>query len=118
MSADDDTLREHAQRLLAAYRAEEALPEDVRARVRERVVASPRAPVAEPRGRWVIAAAAIAATLAAMWWGRGLMVRDAAEAPSSAAFEHRDPAPVEPAREGSTAPTQAPARPPSALHEV
>jgi hypothetical protein len=110
MSADDDAPREHAQRLLAAYRAEEALPDDVRARVRERLSARPEAPVAGPRARWVIAAAAVAAALAAIWWGRGLMVRDAAEAPSAAVFQHREAAPIEHAGVGAT--TLAPALPP------
>lgn len=118
MSLDDDALREHAQRMLAAYRAEEALPDDVRARVRERLSAPPQAAMAPARGRWMIAAAAIAAASAALWWGRGLMVRDAAEAPSSAAFEHRDPAPVEHAREVAPLPTQPPAQPPRGAREA
>lgn len=95
MSHSDDSLADDAQSLLAAYRAEEGVPVDVRARVLARIdrtVAAPAAadvaPVAGRGVRWSVVGIALAAAVAAVWWGRELMTPTPVIAPSSAGFDH------------------------------
>ena len=96
MSREDEALADDARALLSAYRAEEGLPADVRARVWSRVDRSMQAEAAPPEAiatspsaaRWAVLGLAVAAAIAALWWGRARLSESASEAsPSAAAFD-------------------------------
>lgn len=95
MSSTDESLADEAQSLLAAYRADEGLPADVRARVLARVNHSVDAPgagsgvVTLPRRgvRMTVIGLALAAGIAALWFGRDLVSPTQVATPSSASHE-------------------------------
>lgn len=98
MSDDPDRLADRAHALLAAYRAEAAVPVDVRARVLARVQQSAAVATQAEVARDVASAAtgtrltviglALAAAVAAVWFGRELVAPTQVATPSSAVHEH------------------------------
>jgi len=140
MSPDDDALAGQARALLAAHRAVEALPDDVRARVWARVEDTTGAAATPVRGRatpasrssvrhtrWVAAGCAAAAALALIWWARDRVERVDPDAHSSAVYgqreaptggtsheaELREPTPREPTPRASEADTSRAEAPPA-----
>jgi hypothetical protein len=115
MSRSDDAHNDAAQRMLAAYRAEQALPDSVRAQVWTRLDAELGAPTrsrVEPtRSRWAIATLAIAAALAAIWWGRELMVPRTDPPSSSATYQLRTDTGDPSVSSGERSPAVSPAQP-------
>ncbi|HWB76908.1 MAG TPA: hypothetical protein VG755_18200 [Nannocystaceae bacterium] len=119
MSRDDDALADDARDLLAAYRADEGLPADVRARVWSRVDrsvhAQPEAVAVPPsRARWAVLGLAVAAAIAALWWGRARLDESSRDAsPSAASFDRDDARTHEVDTTTTTRETTTPAIPPT-----
>jgi hypothetical protein len=109
MSRDDDALAEDARALLVAYRDEEGLPADVRARVLARVDRSvhatpePVATVSSSATRWAVLGLAVAAAAAAIWWGRAAVDESSNAAPSAAAYDRDDDRRETPTDDATTA---------------
>lgn len=93
---DDDALAGDARGLLAAYRAEEGLPAEVRARVWSRVDRSlhAEAAVVPTSGashlRWAALGLAVAAAGAAIWWGGARLSSTPGAAASEAPYRRDD----------------------------
>ena len=99
MNESDDALADDARSLIEAYRADESLPAEVRARVWSRVDRSMHpadlpgeaAPAARAT-RWAVLGLAVAAAAAAIWWGRTLVTGGPAiESPSAASYDREAP---------------------------